>query len=74
MKNIIKYYFKLENKTLVYKYIYQGDNIYLLTTLDDKPVVYIDVENFDFLFIDDEIDKLTEKEILLRIIDCYINE
>lgn len=74
MKNIIKYYFKPENKTLVFKYIYQGDNIYYLTTLDDKPVVYIDVENFDFLFIDDEIDKLTEKEILLRIIDCYINE
>ena len=74
MKNIIKYYFKPENKTLVYKYIYQGDNIYYLTTLDDKPVVYIDVKNFDFLFIDDEIDKLTEKEILLRIIDCYINE
>lgn len=74
MKNTIKYYFKPENKTLVFKYMYQGDNIYYLTTLDDKPVVYIDVKNFDFLFVDDEIDKLTEKEILLRIIDCYINE
>ena len=74
MKNTIKYYFKPENKTIVFKYMHQGDNIYYLTTLDDKPAVYIDVKNFDFLFVDDEIDKLTEKEILLRIIDRYINE
>lgn len=51
-----------------FKFIYQDDGYYLLL-YKDKPVTYIDYDNFDFID-----DKMNEMEINNRILDIFIND
>lgn len=56
-----------------FSYIWQSDTTYLIL-YQDKPLTYIDLENFDFVNIDKIKSKRQERYYLNKIIDVLMSD
>lgn len=72
IKNIIEIYDNYIDKSYILSYIYQGDTSYLIL-IDEKPLFYIDLDNFD-----EDIDKIKtrkqENKTITNIVQSVFND